>query len=96
MFCRAGWDPNRDSERYMRYPKALMALIIVTACGGGSDITSPSGSFTLSVAGDGTGAGQVTTNPGVEPAIDCTLAADAQPSGTHRHSGELGLDRMVR
>jgi hypothetical protein len=59
-----------------------MALIIVTACGGGSDITSPSGSFTLSVAGDGTGAGQVTTNPGVEPAIDCTLAADAQPSGT--------------
>jgi hypothetical protein len=65
----------------MRCHKVLMALVILSACGGGSDVTSPPGTFSLSVSGEGPGGGHVTTTPGLQPAIDCTLAPGAQPSG---------------
>src|SRR3954452_13617773 len=60
--------------------KALMALVVLSACGGDNDITTPPGTFTLTVSGEGSGAGHVTTT-GIQPAIDCTLAADGQSSG---------------
>lgn len=66
----------------MRHYLAIAGLLLLTACGGDSDVTSPEdGSFTLTVSGQGAGSGRVATDPGVTPAIDCTLAADATPSG---------------
>ena len=65
----------------MRRHIALIALLALSACGGGDDITSPPGTFTLTVSGEGTGGGRVTTATGVSPALDCTLAPSAQPAG---------------
>lgn len=68
----------------MRHYLAIAGLLLLTACGGDSDVTSPpddEGSFTLTITGQGTGSGRVTTDAGVTPAIDCTLAGEATPSG---------------
>ena len=69
----------------MRHHLAIAGLLLLTACGGDSDVTGPpdegGGSFTLTITGQGTGSGLVATDAGVTPAIDCTLAAEATPSG---------------
>jgi hypothetical protein len=69
----------------MRHHLAIAGLLLLAACGGDSDVTSPpdneGSSFTLTVTGQGTGSGRVTTDAGVTPAIDCTLAGAATPSG---------------
>lgn len=68
----------------MRTYVAVMGLIVLSACGGGDDVTNPPGSqqFTLTVTGSGSGAGKVQTAAGIQPALDCTLAANAQSTGT--------------
>ena len=69
----------------MRYTLALVGLMILGACGGDDtgDVTSPpeSGTFTLTVTGEGTGSGRVVTDAGISPAIDCSLTANAEPTG---------------
>jgi hypothetical protein len=67
----------------MRRYAAIVLAVIVGACGGGDDITNPPDgeTFTLTVSGEGTGAGQISTAPGVEPAIDCTVAGSDLPAG---------------
>jgi List-Bact-rpt repeat protein len=65
----------------MRRHIALIALLALGACGGGDDITSPPGTFTLTVSGEGTGGGRVTTATGVSPALDCAVAPNTQPAG---------------
>jgi hypothetical protein len=67
----------------MRHKVLRTALALaLSACSGGEDVTSPPGSFTLTVAGDGSGSGRVATDPGVAPALSCDLAGSAAPSGT--------------
>ena len=66
----------------MRHHLAIAGLLLLGACGGDSDVTTPGdGSFTLSVSGQGTGSGRVVTGTDVTPAIDCAIAAGT-PSGT--------------
>jgi hypothetical protein len=69
-------------EAYMRIT-AVLGLIALSACGGGSDVNNPPEpqQFTLTIDGTGSGSGRVQTSAGT-PALDCTLAADAQPAGT--------------
>ena len=62
----------------MRHRLAIAGLLLLGACGGDNDVTSPpaeDGSFTLSVVGQGTGSGQIATDQGITPAIDCGIAA---------------------
>src|ERR671917_1695039 len=67
----------------MRHHLAIAGILLLSACGGDSDVTSPpeDESFTLTVSGQGTGTGRVVTAGGIEPAIDCSLLGDAAPSG---------------
>jgi hypothetical protein len=66
----------------MRHHLAIAGLLLLGACGGDSDVTTPGdGSFTLTVTGQGTGSGRVVTGADVTPAIDCAIAAGI-PSGT--------------
>lgn len=58
-----------------------MVLLILSACSGGDDVTSPPGSLTLTVTGNGTGSGRVASSAGVQPAITCDLAGTATPTG---------------
>lgn len=70
-----------------RYTRVL-TLLLLAACGGGSDVTRPPDppaepeQFTLAITGTGSGTGRVRTSAGSQPALDCTLAANAQPTGT--------------
>jgi hypothetical protein len=67
----------------MRHHLVIAALLLLGACGGDSDVTTPGdGSFTLTVSGEGTGAGNVVTDAGITPAIDCAIAGAATPTGT--------------
>jgi hypothetical protein len=66
---------------------AAVSLGILSACGGGDDISGPpdtpgAGSFTLTVAGSGPGSGRVSTPADVQPALACDLAGSAAPTGT--------------
>jgi List-Bact-rpt repeat protein len=63
----------------MRNYLAAVGLFVLSACG--SDVTTPGGQFTLTVAGSGSGTGKVQTSAGIQPALDCTIA-NAQPTGT--------------
>lgn len=67
----------------MRHQWAIAGLLLLSACGGDSDVTSApeDGSFTLTVTGPGTGSGRVVTDDVTTPAIDCLLAGGATPSG---------------
>jgi hypothetical protein len=66
----------------MRHYLAIAGLLLSSACGGDSDVTTPqSESYTLTVSGEGAGSGRVATATGVTPAIDCALAGDATLSG---------------
>jgi hypothetical protein len=67
----------------MRHHLVIAGLLLLGACGGDSDVTNPpeDGNFTLTVTGPGTGSGRVETDESVTPAIDCTLAGGATPSG---------------
>ena len=58
-------------------------LGVLSACSSGDDLTGPpaSGSFTLTVAGDGAGSGRVATAAGVQPSLACDLAGTAAPVG---------------
>lgn len=62
--------------------RTAMVLGVLSACSGGDDVTGPPGSFTLTVAGDGSGSGHVATAAGVQPALACDLAGTAAPTGT--------------
>jgi hypothetical protein len=68
----------------MRTYIAALGLIVLSACGGGGDVTNPpeQQQFTLTVSGQGSGSGQVSTSAGLTPAINCTLTANAQATGT--------------
>jgi hypothetical protein len=67
----------------MRHYLATAGLLLLIACGGDDDVTSPpeNGNFTLAVSGQGTGSGRVSTDAAVTPAIDCILAGAATPTG---------------
>lgn len=63
--------------------RTALGLLLLSACGGGdNNVTNPpaSQSFTLTVTGDGSGSGHVTSSAGVSP-IDCNLAGTATPTG---------------
>jgi len=68
----------------MRLYAAVLGLVVLTACGGDSDITTPPGdqSFSLTISGQGSGSGQVATVAGTTPLLDCRLITGAQPAGT--------------
>src|SRR5215218_7788973 len=68
----------------MRLYAAMLGLVVLTACGGDSDITTPPAdqNFTLTISGQGSGSGQVATVAGTTPLLDCRLVTDAQPAGT--------------
>lgn len=67
----------------MRHKVLRTALgLALSACSGGDDVTAPPGSFTLTVAGSGTGSGHVATDPGLQPALSCDLAGAAAPTGS--------------
>jgi hypothetical protein len=68
----------------MRRHIAVVAAMMLGACGGGYDVTSPpSGEgVSLTVTAEGSGAGQVRTSSGTQPAIDCSLSAGGQMTGT--------------
>ena len=66
--------------------RAVVLLGVLSACGGGDDISAPpdtpgAESFTLTIAGGGSGSGRVSTPADVQPAIACDLAAGAAPAG---------------
>jgi hypothetical protein len=63
--------------------RAAVILGILSACGGGDDVSGPPGSdsFTLSIAGGGSGAGRVSTPDGVQPGLACDLSGAAVPTG---------------
>ena len=63
--------------------RAAVLLAILSACGGGDDISAPQGSesFTLTIAGGGPGSGRVSTATGIEPGLACDLAGSAAPTG---------------
>ncbi len=70
-----------------RFRSAIL-LGILSACGGGDDVTGPppdtppgTESFTLSVAGAGSGSGRVATPEGIQPGLACDLAGAAAPAG---------------
>jgi hypothetical protein len=67
----------------MRRYAAVVVAVILGACGGGDDINNPPDgeTFTLTVSGEGTGAGQIRTAAGVEPSIDCSVAGSDAPTG---------------
>jgi hypothetical protein len=67
----------------MRTYIAVVGLIALSACGGGDDVTNPpgSGQFTLTATGSGSGSGRVATSADIQPALDCTVAGNAQASG---------------
>jgi hypothetical protein len=69
----------------MNYNRFLPAVLlgILSACGGGDDISDPPAaeSYTLTVAGSGAGSGRVTTPAGVQPGLACDLAGSAAPAG---------------
>jgi hypothetical protein len=66
----------------MRHFLAIAGLLLLGACGDDSNVTTPEdGSFTLTVSGEGSGSGRVTTDASVTPAIDCTLLGGAAPTG---------------
>jgi hypothetical protein len=58
-----------------------MVLVVLSACSGGDDVTGPPGTFTLTVAGNGSGSGRVASADGVQPALACDLAGTAAPTG---------------
>jgi hypothetical protein len=68
----------------MRSHTAVFVLSLLTACGGGDNVTNPPAgqSFTLTISSSGTGSGRVVTSPGTSPAIDCTLSPTGQATGT--------------
>jgi hypothetical protein len=81
----------------MRHHLAIAGLLLLGACGGDNDVTSPpeDGSFTLTVSGQGTGSGRIVTDVGITPAIDCTLgpgaAASGVCSGTYPAATDVGI-----
>jgi hypothetical protein len=68
----------------MRLYAAMLGLIVLSACGGDSDITTPPAdqNFGLTITGQGSGSGRVATVAGTTPLIDCSLVTGAQPAGT--------------
>jgi hypothetical protein len=56
---------------------ACAGLLLIGGCGGGGDVTSPptTQTFAVSVAGGGGGNGVVNSQPGLSPAITCTITA---------------------
>src|SRR6478672_4416704 len=80
----------------MRNYLALVALLVLTACGdNGSDINSPpSGQFSLSISAKGTGSGRVTTSPAASPPVDCALTA-GNTSGTCSGNFDEGTSVIV-
>lgn len=61
-----------------------LMLLVLAACGDdGGDVTAPpeTASFIVSVTGEGSGAGRVTTAIGQEPAISCDLVGAETPAG---------------
>jgi hypothetical protein len=70
----------------MRTQTGIFVLLLLGACGGGSDnnLTNPPAgqSFTLTIGQSGTGAGHVVTASGVTPALDCQLSSGGGTSGT--------------
>lgn len=66
----------------MRASVAVLGLSILCACGGDSNVTNPGAQqFSLTIQGSGAGAGRVQTASGMQPALDCALAAGGQSSG---------------
>lgn len=78
----------------MRFTRALLGLCVLSACGGedSDDISNPPAgeSFTVTVTGQGTGSGRVTAPAAASP-IDCTLVANAEPTGTCSASYDQGV-----
>ena len=68
----------------MRSHTGVLVLLLLTACGGGDNVTNPPAgqSFTLTISTSGTGSGRVVTASGTSPAIDCTLSPTGQATGT--------------
>jgi List-Bact-rpt repeat protein len=68
----------------MRSYTGVLVLFLLSACGGGDNVTNPPAgqSFTLTISSTGTGSGRVVTAPGTSPGIDCTLSPTGQATGT--------------
>ena len=66
--------------------RAAILLGILSACGGGDDVSGPpdtpgAESYTLTVAAGGAGSGRVTTPADITPGLACDLAGSAPPAG---------------
>ena len=66
--------------------RAIILLGILGACGGGDDVSGPPDtpgpdSFTLTIAGGGSGSGRVSTPAGIQPGLACDLSGTASPTG---------------
>lgn len=64
--------------------RAAVLLGILSACGGGDDISAPpsgTDTFTLTIAAGGSGSGRVSTPAGLQPGLSCDLAGSAAPAG---------------
>ena len=66
--------------------RGVILLAILSACGGGDDISGPSDtpgpdSFTLTIAGSGSGSGRVSTPADLQPGLACDLSGAAAPAG---------------
>jgi hypothetical protein len=66
--------------------RPVILLGILSACGGGDDISGPPdtggpNSFTLKIAGGGSGSGRVSTPAGIQPGLACDLSGASAPTG---------------
>ena len=66
--------------------RAIILLGVLSACGGGDDIGGPpdtpgADTFTLTIAGGGSGSGRVSTPAGIQPGLACDVAGAAAPTG---------------